>query len=279
MLDKELIVSVKMITYNHQDYIKEAIEGVLMQETDFEFDLIIADDCSPDDTKEIVSDLIINHSKGFRIKYFRHEKNLGMHANGLFGLNECKGKYIALCEGDDYWTDPLKLQKHVDFLEINRKYSLCFHNAIVMDQNNGDQHLFNKSVKKKYTIRDVIIRRWFCPTASVVVRNEIFKNSILTSRNKKIINGDMQILFNAALYGPLHGIDEVMSVYRSNVPGSVSDSNKSIDLKYKNYLKFLFYINKKTNNKFIFYVILKVLKIMVSFVKKKVVNFSIANNE
>lgn len=279
MLDKELIVSVKMITYNHQDYIKEAIEGVLMQETDFEFDLIIADDCSPDDTKEIVSDLIINHSKGFRIKYFRHEKNLGMHANGLFGLNECKGKYIALCEGDDYWTDPLKLQKQVDFLEINRKYSLCFHNAIVMDQNNGDQHLFNKSVKKKYTIRDVIIRRWFCPTASVVVRNEIFKNSILTSRNKKIINGDMQILFNAALYGPLHGIDEVMSVYRSNVPGSVSDSNKSIDLKYKNYLKFLFYINKKTNNKFIFYVILKVLKIMVSFVKKKVVNFSIANNE
>lgn len=279
MLDKELIVSVKMITYNHQDYIKEAIEGVLMQETDFEFDLIIADDCSPDDTKEIVSDLIINHSKGFRIKYFRHEKNLGMHANGLFGLNECKGKYIALCEGDDYWTDPLKLQKQVDFLEINRKYSLCFHNAIVMDQNNGDQHLFNKSVKKKYTIRDVIIRRWFCPTASVVVRNEIFKNSILTSRNKKIINGDMQILFNAALYGPLHGIDEVMSVYRSNVPGSVSDNNKRIDLKYKNYLKFLFYINKKTNNKFIFYIILKVLKIMVSFVKKKVINFSIANNE
>ena len=268
-----------MITYNHQDYIKEAIEGVLMQETDFEFDLIIADDCSLDDTKGIVTYFIKNHPKGFRIKYFRHEKNLGIHANGQFGLNKCKGKYIALCEGDDYWTDPLKLQKQVDFLEINSEYSLCFHNATVMDQNNGDQHLFNKSVKKKYTIRDVIIRRWFCPTASVVVRNEILKNSIRPITNKKIINGDMQILFNASLYGPLHGIDEVMSVYRSNAPGSASDNNKSIYLKYKNYLRYLFYINKKTNNKFIFYITLKVLKVMVSFVKKKGINFSIANNE
>lgn len=120
-----LMVSVDMITYGHENYIRQAIEGVLMQETDFEFDLIIADDCSPDDTSKIVEDIIKNHIKGYRIKYFRHKENMGMKANGMFAFEQCYGKYIAICEGDDYWTDPFKLQKQVDFLEANPEFSLC----------------------------------------------------------------------------------------------------------------------------------------------------------
>jgi len=127
LLPVNTMVSICMITYKHEAYIKQAIEGVLMQETTFEFDLIIADDCSPDKTFDVVNEIIKTHPNGFRIKYFRHDTNIGMQANGQFALEKCVGKYIALCEGDDYWTDPLKLQKQVDFLEVNPEFSFCCH--------------------------------------------------------------------------------------------------------------------------------------------------------
>ncbi|MBP7508034.1 MAG: glycosyltransferase family 2 protein [Prolixibacteraceae bacterium] len=113
------LVSVHMITYKHEQYIRQAIEGVLMQVTDFGYDLIIADDCSPDKTPEIVNEIIRTHPKGSCIKYYRHSENLGMTKNGLFAFSKCTGKYIALCEGDDYWTDQMKkyksLQKQIQF--------------------------------------------------------------------------------------------------------------------------------------------------------------------
>jgi glycosyltransferase involved in cell wall biosynthesis len=119
-------VSVCMITYGHEKYIRQAIEGVLMQECDFDIELIIANDASPDSTDEIIQSLIESHLKSTWIKYVRHEKNIGMMPNFIYALNQCKGKYIALCEGDDYWTEPLKLQKQVEFLEENEEYSICW---------------------------------------------------------------------------------------------------------------------------------------------------------
>ena len=131
------LVSVLMITYLHENFIEEAIEGVLMQECDFEIELIIANDCSPDNTHKIIQSILKSHPKANRIKYFRHEKNLGMMPNFLFGLNEAKSKYIALCEGDDYWIDPLKIQKQVDFLQNNERFVITYHDAIKID-NNGN---------------------------------------------------------------------------------------------------------------------------------------------
>lgn len=124
---KELpIVSVCMITYGHEQYIREAIEGVLMQECDFEVDIIISNDCSPDQTDTVIQDILSNHPRGSWIKYFKQEKNIGMMANFIFALEQCNAKYIAVCEGDDFWTDPLKLQKQVYFLEANSDYSICW---------------------------------------------------------------------------------------------------------------------------------------------------------
>ena len=115
-----------MVTYNHEKFISEAIEGVLIQQTNFSFELIIANDASTDGSDKIINEFIANHPKGNLIKYFKHEKNVGMMQNFTFALGHCKGKYIALCEGDDYWTDPLKLQKQVDFLEANEDYCDLF---------------------------------------------------------------------------------------------------------------------------------------------------------
>jgi glycosyltransferase involved in cell wall biosynthesis len=116
------IVSVCMITYGHEKFIREAIEGVLMQNCNFQVELIIANDSSPDKTHETIENLMEENNSSIKIKYFRHNKNIGMMPNFIFALKQGKGKYIALCEGDDYWTDPLKLQKQVDFLESNSEF-------------------------------------------------------------------------------------------------------------------------------------------------------------
>lgn len=122
------MVSVIMVTYGHEKYIEEAINGVFMQKTNFPVELIIANDCSPDQTDEVVKKLLHNSPKHITVRYTKHVVNKGMNANFIWATKQVKGKYIALCEGDDYWTDPLKLQKQVDFLETYEDYVLVCSN-------------------------------------------------------------------------------------------------------------------------------------------------------
>lgn len=139
-MHQNLKVSVCMITYGHEKYIREAIDGVLMQECNFEVELILSNDCSPDKTDKVIQDILENHPRKSWIKYFKHEKNLGMMPNFIFAMQQCQGAYVALCEGDDYWVDPLKLQKQVDFLEANPEYVIhsgaakLLNNEIVTDE-------------------------------------------------------------------------------------------------------------------------------------------------
>lgn len=133
-MSRNIKVSVCMITYGHEKFIEEAINGVLMQEVDFEVELIISNDASPDGTDEVVKSIIKNHARGSWIKYIKHQSNLGMSLNAVFVLNECQGEFIASCEGDDFWTDPLKLQKQVNFLEANKQAAGCFHHASLINE-------------------------------------------------------------------------------------------------------------------------------------------------
>ncbi|UCG42192.1 MAG: glycosyltransferase family 2 protein [candidate division WOR-3 bacterium] len=120
-------VSVAMITYNHERYVAQAIESVLMQETAFDYEVIIGEDCSTDGTRGIVAD----YSRKYpgRIRPLLHERNMGLHGmnNFIATLKACRGKYVAMLEGDDYWTDSMKLQKQVDFLERNSDFAVCGH--------------------------------------------------------------------------------------------------------------------------------------------------------
>ena len=125
-----MAVSVVMVTYGHEQFIKQSIEGVLMQDCDFDIELILANDCSPDLTDEVVRGILENHPKSNWIKYTKHPKNIGMISNFMWAASQATAKYIALCDGDDYWTDPLKLQKQVDFLEANEDYAICFHDVL-----------------------------------------------------------------------------------------------------------------------------------------------------
>jgi glycosyltransferase involved in cell wall biosynthesis len=119
-------VSVVMVTYLHAPFLEEAINAVLSQELNEHIELIIADDYSPDETFKIVEHFIKTHPKGDCIKYIRRTSNIGMTANFIDALRQCTGKYIAICDGDDYWIDSNKLQKQINFLENNLNHAFCW---------------------------------------------------------------------------------------------------------------------------------------------------------
>lgn len=129
------LVSVGIITYNHENYIRQCLEGIMMQKTNFAIEVVIGEDVSTDNTRAIVKEFEQKYP-GI-IKPIYHDKNVGGGRNAYeFVYPRLSGKYIAICEGDDYWTDPYKLQKQVDFLEQNPDYVLCFHQIGIVDQHN-----------------------------------------------------------------------------------------------------------------------------------------------
>jgi len=171
-MEEKILVSVAMPTYGQEKFIEEAVLGVLSQQCDFEVELIIADDCSPDSTAEIVRNIVDTHPNGSWIKYIRHEKNKGAIPNFAWTFCQTKGKYIAVCEGDDYWTDPLKLQKQVDFLEENKDYSIIFHKIIEISNHTEKFTYPNPDVEKTYTLND-LSKENFIITVSVVFRKNM----------------------------------------------------------------------------------------------------------
>src|ERR1700683_5373651 len=131
-MKKAPLVSVHMVTYNHEKYIAQAIESVLLQKTKFDFELVIGEDFSDDNTRNIIKTFVLNNPG--KINALLHPYNLGLDGknNSVETLKNCNGKYVALCEGDDFWTDPYKLQKQIDFLEENTDFSICFHNSKIL---------------------------------------------------------------------------------------------------------------------------------------------------
>ncbi|MFV5703598.1 glycosyltransferase family 2 protein [Flavobacterium sp. XS2P12] len=205
-------VSICMITYRHEQFIEEAINSILIQECDFEIELILANDCSPDGTDEVVKKIMETHPRAGVITYIKHEVNQGMMANFLFSLQQCKGEYVALCEGDDYWTDSLKLQKQVGFLDANRDYVLSFHNATIMNSHRNVSGVFNKFLKSDYTPNE-ILKNWITPTASMVFRNVITEFPLFL---KEATHGDLALRVYLCEFGKVGAFNEMMSVYRIN---------------------------------------------------------------
>jgi len=234
MTSNEVMVSVLMMTYNHENYITQAIESVLMQQCNFKYEIIIGEDCSTDNTRKIVLDYAKRHPKLFNL--ILHQRNVGAANNQLACINACKGKYIALLEGDDYWIDRNKLQKQVDFLEQNVNYSLCFHNALVIweDKSRPPRKFCSNNLKNEFSVDD-IIQKWFIPTASMVFHKECINN--LPNWFVEVYNGDYCIQLLCAMYGKVHYMQNIMSVYRRNRASLSGSYSEKVNLKR---LEFLF---------------------------------------
>ena len=211
------MVSVCMITYNHEPFIWEAIEGVLMQQTNFPFELVIGEDCSTDRTRAICEEYAENHPEIIRL--LPSEKNLGMMPNFIRTLQSGTGKYIALCEGDDYWTDPMKLQKQVEFLEGNEEYAICFHDVeivsdgLVFSEDLGVYQIRYSDYRTDFTFDDLLEYGNLMHTPSVV-----FRNSGLFPF-KRAVTGDYFLHLHNASFGLIKRINMKWAVYRVHSGG------------------------------------------------------------
>lgn len=204
-----------MITYNHENLIKDAVEGVLMQKADFEIELIIADDNSPDKTEDVIHEIASKHPNGKWIKYTKHKANKGVIPNFIWALQQCQSEYIAICEGDDYWTDPYKLQKQVDFLKKNPNYSLCFHKVKILNIENQLLEDVKTKVPKKHNSINALAKKGnYIHTPSVVFKNYV--HSLPETFIKSPI-GDFFLHMVTAQYGKLFYMNEEMAVYREGV--------------------------------------------------------------
>lgn len=211
-----IIVSVCMITYNHEANIAQAIEGVLMQKTDFPIELVIGEDCSTDETRKIVQGYAERYSD--KIRPLLSEYNLGMIPNFVVTLNACRGKYVALCEGDDYWTDPLKLQKQVDFLEMHPDHAICFHPAKKLYEATREFiTIQNLDKKTAYDLGDIISGRIVITTVSVMLRRIAIQNIPSWYLSSPV--GDTPLFVLASKHGKIGFLDQVMSVYRVHKRG------------------------------------------------------------
>ena len=218
-------LSIIVPTYNHGKFIAQMLEAALNQQTNFEFDIIIGDDASKDDNALIISDFSQKYPD--KIKTFLHPKNLGPSEprelggknNVGFLFSQAKSEYIALCEGDDYWTDPLKLQKQVDFLDKNMDYSLCHHQMEVIYEDDYPVHLFNSDNQRDTSIITDLLadKTWFLGTASTVFRN-VFTNG-MPDWWWKTASGDLGIFIEVARYGKMKYLPEKMGVYRKHRGG------------------------------------------------------------
>jgi glycosyltransferase involved in cell wall biosynthesis len=208
-----------MIAYNHEPFIAQAIEGILMQKTDFPIELIIGEDCSTDKTREIC----IEYQNKYPaiIKLQLPDTNKGMQRNFVENMQAASGKYIALCEGDDYWTDPLKLQRQIDFLEANKDVSLSAENGLVKNSISDKEYLFNKESKEQYYTAYQMLQNRRFPTASTVFRAEYVEDIA-----KLLYCADSILWVLLSTKGRVHYNPVVSSVYNRGMQGIVKGSDR-----------------------------------------------------
>ncbi len=240
------LVSVIVTTYNHQEYITDCLDGILMQQTNFLFEIILGEDESTDGTRNICIEYANKYPGKIKL-YLRSRKDV-IYINGnptgrynfTESLKSCKGKYIALCEGDDYWTDPLKLQKQVDFLEGNSDYVISCTNANAIDENNN---IIIESVLDSES-KSINIKGFLKLNNPVITPTVLFKNNLLKDINF-IVNytsGDWP-LWAYLLHisqKKIYYLDSVTTSYRIHEGGIFSNLNlpQRLTNKKNNFLNF-----------------------------------------
>jgi glycosyltransferase involved in cell wall biosynthesis len=220
-LPAEPLVSVWMITYNHERYIRQALNGVLMQQTSFEYEVVIGDDDSTDQTRQIILDYQKRHPDRIRLRLAKTNLYRQKIKQSVGVWQACRGKYLAVCEGDDYWTDPYKLQKQVDFLESHCECALCFHAAYAhyQDTFRSPGILRPYPVRNFYSLRDLLVKN-FVPNLTTMTRSGLFKDLPDWYFDQYI--GDWPLHLLNARYGAIGYIDEPMAVYRIHSGGIFS---------------------------------------------------------
>ena len=251
------LVAIRCMTFLHANYITDALNGFCMQQTEFPYVCMVVDDASTDGEQNVIREYIAEHFVVTETRAIadglgeyviaKHKKNANCDlvyvelSQNLYRERERKlslirfwqemAKYEALCEGDDYWTDPKKLQKQVDFLESHPEYSMCFSNAKVIGGTNEEVHMYDFLQNRDYQAID-ILKKWTIPTCTV-----LYRRGVRLVPNKSIVFGDIYLFLQLAQQGKVRCQNEEMACYRRH-PGSAS-SIKSNEEMLKLYMRFV----------------------------------------
>ncbi len=228
-----LMVSIRCMTYNQVDYIRDCLEGFVNQKTNFRFEAIVHDDASTDGTTVIVKEYAEKYPD--IIKPIFEEENQYCKGTLRQIMNrEMRGKYIALCEGDDYWIDPYKLQKQFDYMESHPECSLCFHANYKLYPTGRKKEFKPTIIKDKYTCEDIILGGGgFMATNSMFYRWDLYPKEMMPDFWKNSPVGDLPNMLYYSSKGDFGYIDEVMSVYRMTAIGSWSTRQSSFKIRRK----------------------------------------------
>jgi|WetSurMetagenome_2_1015567.scaffolds.fasta_scaffold08600_3 glycosyltransferase involved in cell wall biosynthesis len=249
----EIMVSVFMMTYNHEKYIAKAIDSVLMQKTNFSYEIIVGEDGSSDNTL----DILISYAKRYPslVNLIVNKKNIGAKANQIKVLEACRGKYIAMLEGDDFWIDPDKLQKQVDFLESNPAFSMCFTNRIVIDSENENiQTILIPEDKRRNLGPEDVIGSFTPPTQTVLFRRSFidYRPDVMKEL-ASVCNGDTFLFSILSTKGEIGYLNSVTAAYRTSSSGAYSGLDVINRLKNRiNTFKSLLRILPSQYHKFIY---------------------------
>ncbi|SMD46058.1 Glycosyltransferase involved in cell wall bisynthesis [Aquiflexum balticum DSM 16537] len=230
-MDSAPLLSICCITFNHFNYIRSALGGFINQDVDFPVEILIHDDCSTDGTRKIIWEFGEKYpDKVFPVLQSENQySKIGPQRMASNFLQQAKGKYIALCEGDDYWTDPLKLRRQVSFLEENPDFSVCFHGCQVLEKGIlKDDYITANRLDRGKSVYDTydLAKGNFVHTPSIVFRNtpKIYQEEMFLRSEV----GDYMLLLLLSLEGKIKRLDENMAVYRVHGDGVWSNINEKI---------------------------------------------------
>ena len=210
------ILSIYITTFNHSKYISQALDSVLSQKTDYPFEVLVGDDCSTDGTQKILQSYEKKYPGFFQIFYREHNMNKEYPNNVQDLIRRCKGKYLILLEGDDYWTDDLKIDRQIMFLEDHPDYLAVAHNCRIVDENSDpSERSYPECKHEEYTMEDYVYGILPGQTTTLMYINYWNRPDInLSFVNKRIQPGDKKKVFTLISHGKIHCIQKVMSAYR-----------------------------------------------------------------
>lgn len=243
------LVSISCTTYNHAPYIRQCLDPILGQQTNFPFEIVIHDDASTDGTREIIKEYVAKYPD-IIFPVFQTENQYSRGIRGLpsrYNYPRCRGRYIAICEGDDYWTDPLQLQKQVDFLEAHEDYVMTYHDMDVVEQHGSilQQSSIPSRHKKDASKEDLILGRRVPMTLTLCFRNVIRE---FPPEKNKVTNGDTFLISLLGHYGKGKWLGAEISnaSYRSHPGGvwSMVNSDDKLPVRVNTYYWLYSYYNR-----------------------------------